>query len=99
MRLIPFLLLMASCTPSIEKMERHDKTMTDSAMSVLDGLTPDTVSVTIERVKTLESVRYVDRVEYIESSPVLAMVRPVSSERSKVDTVYIYRVDTVYIAK
>lgn len=101
--LIPILLLI-SCTPSIEKMERHDKSMTDSAMSVLDGLTStvDTVSIvktrTIEKTNTIEKIKYVE-VE-VESSPVLAMARPMPMpliERRRCDTVFIR--DTVWISR
>ena len=100
MRLLIPALLLVSCTPTIEKVERHDKTMTDSAMSVLDGLTAptvDTVSIvrtrTIEKTNTIEKIRYVE----VESAPVLAMVRPVSIERRGCDTVYIR--DTVWISR
>ena len=100
--LIPVLLLV-SCTPSIEKMERHDKSMTDSAMSVLDGLTPtvDTVSIVktriIEKNNTIEKIKYVE-VEVQSSPRVLAMVRPMPLiERMRCDTVFIR--DTVYISR
>jgi pantothenate synthetase len=89
--LIPILLLV-SCTPSIEKMERHDKSMTDSAMSVLDGLAPTVDTISIVKTQTIEKIRY------IESSPrVLAMVRPVTTERMRCDTVFIR--DTVWISR
>ena len=98
--LIPILLLV-SCTPTIEKMEKRDKTMTDSAMAVLDALPStyrvDTVSIvktqTVERIK--ETVKYVE----VESSPVFnAVVRPVMPiERRGCDTVWIR--DTVYISR
>ncbi len=89
--LIPILLLV-SCTPSIEKMERHDKSMTDSAMSVLDGLTPTVDTISIVKTQTIEKSRY------IESSPrVLAMVRPMPIERMRCDTVFIR--DTVWISR
>ena len=91
--LIPFLLLV-SCTPTIEKMERHDKSMTDSAMSVLDGLVPTVDTVSIVTTKTIERVKYVE----VESSPVIsAMVRPSYIERRGCDTVYIR--DTVFISR
>ena len=115
MRLIPLLLLLSSCTHSIErveKMEMSDHTdLTDSALSVLASI-EGRDTVTIERVKTLEKVRVVPRevVKYVEveSSPVFsAMIRPVYSIEGRdtvysierCDTVYVYRVDTVYIAK
>jgi hypothetical protein len=89
--LIPILLLV-SCTPTIEKMERHDKSMTDSAMSVLDGLAPTVDTISIVKTQTIEKIRY------IESSPrVLAMVRPMHIERMRCDTVWIR--DTVYISR
>ena len=92
MRAVLLSILLISCTPSIEKMERHDKSMTDSAMSVLDGLTPTVDTVSIVKTQTIEKIRY------IESSPrVLAMVRPVTTERMRCDTVFIR--DTVYISR
>ncbi len=74
-------------------MERHDKSMTDSAMSVLDGLTPTVDTISIVKTQTIEKIRY------IESSPrVLAMVRPMPLiERMRCDTVFIR--DTVWISR
>ena len=74
------------------KVERHDRSMTDSAMAVLDGLTPTVDTVSIVKTQTIERIRY------IESSPrVLAMVRPVTIERMRCDTVWIR--DTVWISR
>ena len=93
MRAVLLSILLISCTPSIEKMERHDKSMTDSAMSVLDGLAPTVDTISIVKTQTIEKIRY------IESSPrVLAMVRPMPLiERMRCDTVFIR--DTVYIRR
>jgi len=92
MRAVLLSILLISCTPSIEKMERHDKSMTDSAMSVLDGLAPTVDTISIVKTQTIEKIRY------IESSPrVLAMVRPVTTERMRCDTVFIR--DTVWISR
>ena len=89
--LIPILLLV-SCTPPMGKVERHDRSMTDSAMAVLDGLVPTVDTISIVKTQTIEKIRY------IESSPrVLAMVRPMSIERMRCDTVFIR--DTVYISR
>jgi hypothetical protein len=74
------------------KVERHDRSMTDSAMAVLDGLVPTVDTISIVKTQTIEKIRY------IESSPrVLAMVRPMSIERMRCDTVFIR--DTVYISR
>ena len=102
MRLVPFLLLLSSCTPSIERVERQDSSMTDSAMSVLASIEGLRDTVTVERLKTIEKVREVEKVKYVEveSAPVLsALVRPVPMERRRCDTVYLYRVDTVWISR
>lgn len=113
MRLISLLLLLSSCTHSIERVDREDhSSLTDSALSLLSSIETSPDTVTLERVKTIERVKTVSNevVRYVEveSSPVFsAMIRPVypierldtvySIERC--DTVYVYRVDTVYIAK
>lgn len=101
MRAAVLCLLLVSCTPSVEKMERHDSSMTDSALSVLSSIGSDTV--TIERVKTIEKIKTVSKeiVKYVEveSSPVFnAMVSPSYSigERG-CDTVWIR--DTVWISR
>ena len=92
MRAVLLSILLISCTPSIEKMERHDKSMTDSAMSVLDELAPTVDTISIVKTQTIEKIRY------IESSPrVLAMVRPMPIERMRCDTVFIR--DTVWISR
>lgn len=89
--LIPILLLV-SCTPPMGKVERHDRSMTDSAMAVLDGLTPTVDTVSIVKTQTIEKIRY------IESSPrVLAMVSPVTTGGMRCDTVWIR--DTVFISR
>ncbi len=92
MRAVLLSILLISCTPTIEKMERHDKSMTDSAMSVLDGLAPTVDTISIVKTQTIEKIRY------IESSPrVLAMARPMPIERMRCDTVFIR--DTVWISR
>ncbi len=92
MRAVLLSILLISCTPSIEKVERHDKSMTDSAMSVLDGLAPTVDTISIVKTQTIEKIRY------IESSPrVLTRVLPVTTERMRCDTVWIR--DTVFISK
>jgi len=102
-RLIPALLLI-SCTSPIEKMERHDKSMTDSALSVLDGLTAPTVdTVSIVRTRTIEKVKTIEKIKYleVESAPVFSMMRPIPMplplEKRRCDTVYIR--DTVWISR
>jgi hypothetical protein len=98
-RLALALLLVSSCTPSIERMERDDHTaLTDSALSLLSSIEGrDTVSIvstrTVEKTNTVEKIRYVE----VESAPVLAMVRPVPLEGRRCDTVYIR--DTVWISR
>lgn len=94
MRLIPFLLLLSSCTPSIEEMERHDPTMTDSAMSVLSSIGKDTVTL----VKTMRIERVKTEVRFIETEPIReAMMRPLPMVGRGCDTVYIR--DTVYLSR
>lgn len=95
MRAAIFCLLLVSCTPSIERVERHDKTMTDSAMSVLSSLQKDTV--TLLQVKTVERVK--TEVRFIETEPmreVLGM-QVFPREVGGCDTVWIR--DTVYIVR
>lgn len=94
MRLIPILLLLSSCTPSIERVERDDhSSLTDSALSLLSSI-EGRDTVTIERVRIIERVEPV----VVDSAPLVDfMVRPVSIERC--DTVYVYRVDTVFIVE
>ncbi len=92
MRAAILCLLLVSCTPTIERVERHDASVTDSALSVLDGLAPTVDTISIVKTQTIEKIRY------IESSPrVLAMVRPMPIERMRCDTVFIR--DTVYISR
>jgi hypothetical protein len=92
MRAAIICLLLVSCTPTIEKVERHDPSMTDSAMSVLSTIGKDTVALV--QVRTIEKTL----VRYVQSEPIrVAMVRPLPIERRGCDTVYIR--DTVYIGR
>ena len=92
MRVAIICLLLVSCTPTIEKVERHDPSMTDSAMSVLSTIGKDTVALV--QVRTIEETL----VRYVQSEPIrVAMVRPLPIERRGCDTVYIR--DTVYIGR
>ena len=92
MRAAIICLLLMSCTPTIEKVERHDPSMTDSAMSVLSTIGKDTVALV--QVRTIEKTL----VRYVQSEPIrVAMVRPLPIERRGCDTVYIR--DTVYIGR
>ena len=95
MRAAILLLLLSSCTPSIEKMERHDKTMTDSAMSVLSSLGKDTV--TLVKTRTIEKVK--TEVRFIETEPIREVLgmKVFPREVGGCDTVYIR--DTVYIVR
>jgi hypothetical protein len=89
--LIPILLLV-SCTPTIDRVERHDKSMTDSALSVLDGIVPEVDTLSIVKTRTIE------RVVQVESSPIIsAMIRPSYIEGRGCDTVFIR--DTVFISR
>jgi pantothenate synthetase len=92
MRAAILCLLLVSCTPTIERVERHDASVTDSALSVLDRLAPTVDTISIVKTQTIEKIRY------IESSPrVLAMVRPMPIEKMRCDTVWIR--DTVWISR
>ena len=92
MRAAIICLLLVSCTPTIEKVERHDPSMTDSAMSVLSTIGKDTVALV--QVRTIEKTL----VRYVQSEPIrVAMVRPLPIERRGCDTVWIR--DTVYIGR
>jgi len=92
MRAAIICLLLVSCTPTIEKVERHDPSMTDSAMSVLSTIGKDTVALV--QVRTIEKTL----VRYVQSEPIrVAMVRPLPIERRGCDTIYIR--DTVYIGR
>ena len=94
MRAAIICLLLVSCTPTIEKVERHDPSMTDSAMSVLSTIGKDTV--TLVKTRTIEKIK--TEVRFIESEPIrVAMVRPAPIERRGCDTVWIR--DTVYIGR
>lgn len=95
MRAAIFCLLLVSCTPTIDRVERHDKSMTDSAMSVLSTIGKDTVTLvktrTIERIKT--------EVRFIESEPIREVLgmQVFPREVGGCDTVYIR--DTVYLSR
>lgn len=95
MRAAIFCLLLVSCTPTIDRVERHDKSMTDSAMSVLSTIGKDTVTLvktrTIERVKT--------EVRFIESEPIREVLgmQVFPREVGGCDTVWIR--DTVFLSR
>ena len=92
MRAAILLLLITSCTPTIERVERHDASVTDSALSVLSTIGKDTV--TLVKTRTIEKTL----VKYVQSEPIrVAMVRPAPIERRECDTVYIR--DTVYLSR
>jgi hypothetical protein len=99
--IIPIVLL--SCTPTIDKMERVGRETTDSAMSILDNLptTTKTIYETRVQTKTLTKVVPVVQVhkeivyaEREEIGPVMAMSRPYKPEVIR-DTVYIEKVQRV----
>lgn len=95
MRASVLALLLVSCTPSIEKMEKHDGTMTDSALAVLSGIGKDTVTLvetlTVERVKT--------EVRFIEAEPIRGVLgmQVFPEGDGGCDTVWIR--DTVYVER
>lgn len=95
MRAAILLLLITSCTPTIDRVERHDPSMTDSAMSVLSTIGKDTVTLvktrTIERVKT--------EVRFIESEPIREVLgmQVFPREVGGCDTVWIR--DTVFLSR
>ena len=92
MRAAILCLLLVSCTPTIERVERHDASVTDSALSVLSTIGKDTV--TLVKTRTIEKTL----VKYVQSEPIrVAMVRPAPIERRECDTVYIR--DTVYLSR
>ena len=95
MRAAILLLLITSCTPTIERVETHDASVTDSALSVLSTIGKDTVTLvktrTIERVKT--EVRFIESESIREVLGMQVFPREVGG----CDTVYIR--DTVYIVK
>ena len=92
MRAAIFCLLLASCTPTIDRVERHDASVTDSALSVLSTIGKDTV--TLVKTRTIEKTL----VKYVQSEPIrVAMVRPAPIEKRGCDTVYIR--DTVYLSR
>ena len=97
MRAAIFCLLLASCTPTIDRVDRHDASVTDSALSVLSTLsTTGMDTVTLVKTRTIERVK--TEVRFIESEPIReAMMRPMPMERRGCDTVYIR--DTVYISR
>ena len=90
MRVAIICLLLVSCVPTIERVERHDATITDSALSVLGTIGKDTVPPV--QVKTIEKTL----VKYVQSEPIrVAMVRPSPLVRRGCDTVWIR--DTIYL--
>ena len=92
MRAAILLLLITSCTPTIERVETHDASVTDSALSVLSTIGKDTV--TLVKTRTIEKTL----VKYVQSEPIrVAMVRPAPIEKRGCDTVYIR--DTVYLSR
>ena len=92
MRAAILLLLITSCTPTIERVETHDASVTDSALSVLSTIGKDTV--TLVKTRTIEKTL----VKYVQSEPIrVAMVRPAPIERRGCDTVWIR--DTVYLSR
>ena len=97
MRAAIFCLLLASCTPTIDRVDRHDPSMTDSALSVLSTLsTTGMDTVTLVKTRTIERVK--TEVRFIESEPIReAMMRPMPIIRRGCDTVWIR--DTVYLSK
>lgn len=97
MRAAIFCLLLASCTPTIDRVERHDASVTDSALSVLSTLSTTGVdTVTLVKTRTIERVK--TEVRFIESQPIReAIVRPMPIVRRGCDTVYVR--DTVYLSR
>ena len=92
MRAAILLLLITSCTPTIERVERHDASVTDSALSVLSTIGKDTV--TLVKTRTIEKTL----VKYVQSEPIrVSMVRPAPIEKRGCDTVWIR--DTVWISR
>lgn len=91
-------LLLSSCTPTIDRVERHDASVTDSAMSVLSTLsTTGKDTVTLVQVKTVEKVK--TEVRFIESESIREVLgmQVFPREVGGCDTVWIR--DTVYIVK
>jgi hypothetical protein len=96
--LIPIVITFSvvSCTPTIDRVDKHLSSTTDSALSILEDLdvTPDTIREVTVKTQTIVKTRVVE----VESSPVVnAMVRPVSIEKRGCDTVWIR--DTVFISR
>ena len=93
------ILIATSCTRSPERrrVDRHDRTMTDSALSVLSSLT--TGEDTVVKTRTIEKVRVKTEIQYREAEPVrdALMMRLLPMERRGCDTVYIR--DTVYLSR
>ena len=88
-------LLLLSCTPSIEKMERHDGTMTDSALSVLSTIGKD--KVTLVETMTVEGAK--TEVRFIEAEPIREVLgmQVFPEGDGGCDTVWIR--DTVYVER
>ena len=94
MRAAILCLLLVSCTRTLERVETHDSSVTDSALSVLSTIGKDTV--TLVKTRTIEKIK--TEVRFIESEPIrVAMVRPAPIVRRGCDTVYIR--DTVYLSR
>ena len=98
MRAAIFCLLLASCTPTIDRVERHDASVTDSALSVLSTLsTTGMDTVTLVKTRTIERVK--TEVRFIESEPIREVLgmQVFPREVGGCDTVWIR--DTVYISR
>ena len=94
MRAAILCLLLVSCTRTLERVETHDSSVTDSALSVLSTIGKDTV--TLVKTRTIEKIK--TEVRFIESEPIrVAMVRPAPIEKRGCDTVWIR--DTVWISR
>ena len=98
MRDVIFCLLLVSCTPTIDRVERHDASVTDSALSVLSTLsTTGMDTVTLVKTRTIERIK--TEVRFIESEPIREVLgmQVFPREVGGCDTVWIR--DTVYISR
>lgn len=98
MRAVIFCLLLVSCTPTIDRVERHDASVTDSALSVLSTLsTTGMDTVTLVKTRTIERIK--TEVRFIESEPIREVLgmQVFPREVGGCDTVWIR--DTVYISR
>ena len=98
MRAVIFCLLLVSCTPTIDRVERHDASVTDSALSVLSTLSTTGVdTVTLVKTRTIERIK--TEVRFIESEPIREVLgmQVFPREVGGCDTVWIR--DTVYISR